>query len=68
VAADQVHRPRKLNVVDPQRYFPDKVTLLDVPLLTFLKAISSWGLGLREMIEKGSEDQRVVEMIPEKVA
>ena len=49
-------------------FSPDKVTLLDVPLLTFLKAISSWGLGLREMIEKGGEGQRVVEMIPEKVA
>jgi len=41
--------------------------LLDVPLLTFLKAISSWGLGLREMIEKG-EGQRVVEMMPERAA
>jgi len=49
-------------------FSPDKVTLLDVPLLTFLKAISSWGLGLREMIEKGGEGQRVVEMIPERVA
>ena len=49
-------------------FTPDKVTLLDVPLLTFLKAISSWGLGLREMIEKGGEGQRVVEMIPERVA
>lgn len=29
---------------------PDKVTLLDVPLLPFMKAISSWGLGLQEMI------------------
>jgi uncharacterized membrane protein len=32
-------------------FTPDKVTLLDTPLLPFLKAISSWGLGLREMIE-----------------
>jgi uncharacterized membrane protein len=32
-------------------FTPDKVTLLDVPLLPFMKAISSWGLGLREMIE-----------------
>ena len=33
-------------------FTPDKVTLLDVPLLPFLKAISSWGLGLRELVEK----------------
>lgn len=32
-------------------FTPDKVTLLDVPLLPFMKAISSWGLGLRELIE-----------------
>jgi len=32
-------------------FTPDKVTLLDVPLLPFMKAISSWGLGLREMME-----------------
>lgn len=32
-------------------FTPEKVTLLDVPLLPFLKAISSWGLGLREMVE-----------------
>jgi uncharacterized membrane protein len=32
-------------------FTPDKVTYLDVPLLSFVKAISSWGLGLREMIE-----------------
>ena len=49
-------------------FTPDKVTLLDVPLLTFLKAISSWGLGLREMIEIGGDGQRVVEMIPERAA
>jgi uncharacterized membrane protein len=30
---------------------PEKVTYLDVPLLPFLKVISSWGLGLREIIE-----------------
>ena len=29
----------------------DKVTLLDVPLLPFLKCISSWGLGLGELVE-----------------
>ena len=32
-------------------FTPDRVTLLDVPLLPFMKAISSWGLGLREMVE-----------------
>lgn len=29
----------------------ERVRYLDVPLLPFMKAISSWGLGLREMIE-----------------
>jgi len=28
----------------------DRVTLLDVPLMPFLKAISSWGLGLPELV------------------
>ena len=32
-------------------FAPDKVVLLDVPLMPFLQAISSWGLGLREMLE-----------------
>jgi uncharacterized membrane protein len=32
-------------------FTPDKVVYLDVPLLPFMKAISSWGLGLRELIE-----------------
>lgn len=32
-------------------FTPDKVTLLDVPLLPFMKAISSWGLGLKEIVE-----------------
>jgi uncharacterized membrane protein len=32
-------------------FTPERVTYLDVPLLPFLKMISSWGLGLREMIE-----------------
>jgi uncharacterized membrane protein len=36
-------------------FTPDKVTLLDVPLLPFLKAISSWGLGLREMVEAADQ-------------
>ena len=44
------------------------MTLLDVPLLAFLKAISSWGLGLREMIEIGGDGPRVIEMIPERAA
>ena len=29
----------------------DRVRLLDVPLLPFMKTLSSWGLGLREMVE-----------------
>ena len=33
-------------------FTPDKVTLLDVPLLSFMKAISSWGLGLKELVER----------------
>jgi hypothetical protein len=32
-------------------FAPEKVTLLDVPLLPFLRTISSWGLGLVEMVE-----------------
>ena len=32
-------------------FAPEKITYLDVPLLGFLKVISSWGLGLREIIE-----------------
>lgn len=32
-------------------FTPDRVTFLDVPLLPFMKAISSWGLGLRELME-----------------
>lgn len=32
-------------------FTPDRVVYLDVPLLPFMKAISSWGLGLRQMIE-----------------
>ncbi|WP_188966074.1 DUF502 domain-containing protein [Neoroseomonas lacus] len=31
-------------------FTPDRVTFLDVPLLPFMKAISSWGLGLRELV------------------
>lgn len=29
----------------------DRVTLLDVPLMPFMQALSAWGLGLREMLE-----------------
>jgi uncharacterized membrane protein len=32
-------------------FTPDKVIYLDVPLLPFKKAISSWGLGLRHIVE-----------------
>jgi uncharacterized membrane protein len=32
-------------------FTPEKVQLLDVPLLPFLRSIASWGLGLREMME-----------------
>jgi uncharacterized membrane protein len=31
-------------------FTPDRVTYLDVPLMPFMKALSSWGLGLRELI------------------
>jgi hypothetical protein len=33
-------------------FTPDKVRLLDVPLLAFMRCMASWGLGLREMVEK----------------
>lgn len=32
-------------------FTPEKVQLLDTPLMPFLRSIASWGLGLREMIE-----------------
>jgi uncharacterized membrane protein len=32
-------------------FTPDKVEILDVPLMPFIKTISSWGLGLKELIE-----------------
>ena len=32
-------------------FTPDRVTLIEVPLLPFMKALSSWGLGLRELLE-----------------
>jgi hypothetical protein len=35
-------------------FTPDKVVLLDVLLVAFLRAVSSWGLSLREMMVQGS--------------
>ena len=32
-------------------FTPDKVQLLDVPLMPFVQAISSWGLGMAELLE-----------------
>lgn len=32
-------------------FTPERVRLLDVPLLPFMKSLSSWGLGLKEMVE-----------------
>ncbi len=32
-------------------FTPDKVQILDVPLLSFVHTISAWGLGLRELLE-----------------
>jgi uncharacterized membrane protein len=32
-------------------FAPEKITFLDVPLLPFLKTISSWGFGLVELVE-----------------
>jgi hypothetical protein len=39
-------------------FAPDKVTYLNVPLLPFLKVISSWGLGLSEIIETQADQER----------
>lgn len=36
-------------------FTPDKVTYLNVPLLAFMKVVSSWGLGMREVIEAQME-------------
>jgi uncharacterized membrane protein len=38
-------------------FTPDHVTYLDVPLLPFMKAISSWGLGLRELMAQSEASQ-----------
>jgi uncharacterized membrane protein len=32
-------------------FTPDKVEILDVPLLSFVHTISAWGLGMRELLE-----------------
>jgi uncharacterized membrane protein len=45
-------------------FTPDKVMLLDVPFLPFMKAISSWGLGLRELMEGVGADQRAAVAVP----
>ena len=45
-------------------FAPDKVVILDVPLLSFMKAISSWGLGLREMIEEAGAARRAAAAVP----
>ncbi len=42
-------------------FTPEKVTLLDVPLLPFLRAISSWGLGLAELLEEAAARARTGE-------
>lgn len=39
-------------------FTPDKVQLLDVPLLPFLRGVASWGLGLREIIEAEAARRR----------
>ncbi|MBR0649619.1 hypothetical protein GXW78_08100 [Roseomonas terrae] len=36
-------------------FTPDRVKLLDIPLLPFLKAISSWGLGLNTLLEAAQD-------------
>ncbi|MGE4048457.1 MAG: hypothetical protein AB7F35_26615 [Acetobacteraceae bacterium] len=33
-------------------FTPDRVEMLDVPLLPFMKAISSWGLGMKELVAR----------------
>lgn len=39
-------------------FAPDKVTVLDVPLLAFLRTISSWGLGLVDLVEAAERTRR----------
>jgi hypothetical protein len=38
-------------------FTPDRVRVLDVPLMPFLRCVASWGLGLREVL--GNEAARV---------
>ena len=45
-------------------FSPDKVTLLGVPPLCLMEAISSRGLGLREMVEGVGADQRAAHAVP----
>jgi uncharacterized membrane protein len=45
-------------------FTPDKVTYLDVPLLQFMKVISSWGLGLRDIIEAQTETDACDQLPP----
>lgn len=40
---------------------PDKVRLLDVPLLGFMKAISSWGIGLADVLERAQATSQAVQ-------
>jgi len=37
-----------------QIFTPERVTYLDVPVLPFMKAISSWGLGLKEILQESA--------------
>lgn len=33
-------------------FTPDKVELLDVPLVAFVQAVSSWGFGIRQLLDR----------------
>jgi uncharacterized membrane protein len=44
-------------------FAPEKITILDVPLLPFLKTISSWGFGLVELME-AAERARMKGAVP----
>ncbi len=39
-------------------FTPDKVELLDVPLLSFVHTISAWGLGMRELLEGAAKTRQ----------
>ncbi|MBW6398872.1 DUF502 domain-containing protein [Roseomonas sp. HJA6] len=45
-------------------FTPDRVSLLDVPLLPFMKAISSWGLGLRELVTTEAASRQAASPVP----